>query len=225
MILKRGEKYIAPSILSANFLKLEEDIKTAYHNNAEIIHFDVMDGNFVPNISFGIPVLQSLSEIKKSIPVYFDAHLMIEKPERYIKDFSQAGADMISFHIEATYHPYRVFDIIKKEGKLAGVAMNPGTSIESIYVLLDVIDFVLVMTVNPGFGGQRFIEKVAWKISKLDKLRKEKSLDFLIEVDGGLNSENVKMVADLGADILVFGSFMFSGNIKERIKEIRESLR
>lgn len=225
MILKKGKKYIAPSILSANFLKLEEEIETVYHSNIEIIHFDVMDGNFVPNISFGIPVLQSLSEIKKRIPVYFDAHLMIEKPERYIKDFSQAGADMISFHIEATYHPYRVIDIIKREGKIAGVAINPGTPVSSVLSLLDVADFILVMTVNPGFGGQKFIEKVSSKILELDRIRKDKGLDFFIEVDGGLNDENSKMVANLGADILVFGSFMFPGNVKERIKTIEKSLR
>lgn len=224
MVLKRGIKYIAPSILSANFLKLGEEIETVHRNGADIIHFDVMDGNFVPNISFGIPVLQSLSEIKKRIPVFFDVHLMIEKPERYIKDFSQAQADIISFHVEATYHPYRVIDLIKKEGKTAGVAINPGTPASLIYPLLDIVDFVLVMTVNPGFGGQKFITNAANKISELDRIRKEKGLDFLIEVDGGLNSENIKMVSELGADIFVFGSFMFSGNTEDKIRAIRELL-
>lgn len=222
-IFKRRDKiYIAPSVLSADFLRLGEEIESVVNHGADIIHFDVMDGNFVPNISFGIPVLESVARIKdKHKNIMLDVHLMIEKPERYIKEFSSAGADMISFHIEATYHPYRVLDMIKSDNKIAGIAINPGTPVQLLTVFLPELDFVLVMTVNPGFGGQKIIKSMLSKITELDATRREMGYSFLIEADGGLNDENVVEFIDAGTDILVFGSFIFSGDRKDKIETIK----
>ncbi len=214
--------FIAPSILSADFSRLGEQIHEVESAGADMIHFDVMDGHFVPNISFGIPVLESLRENFRNIT--FDVHLMISDPDRYVPEFIKAGADIISFHIEATPHAHRIIDMIKSEGKKAGIAINPATPVSALDEVLQYVDVCLAMSVNPGFGGQKFIKETLMKIKKLASLRVEKGLNFLIEVDGGLNIDNCVSVAEAGGDILVFGSFTFRGKPSERISELRQVL-
>ena len=165
-----------------------------------------MDGQFVPNISIGIPILDSVRAITQ-LPI--DVHLMIEQPEQYINTFAEHGADMISIHVEATQHIHRALQMIKNAGKKAGVVINPGTPVESLLPVLEIVDFVLVMTVNPGFGGQSFIEACAAKVKILRDLRQSLNLNFNIEVDGGINNETIKICADNGADMFVTGSYFF----------------
>ncbi len=198
---------IAPSILSADFSKLEEQIKLVEEGGADFIHLDVMDGHFVPNITFGPPVIKMLKKVTK-IP--FDVHLMIEKPDQYIKDFVDAGADIITVHQEACIHLHRTIQHIKSYGIKAGVALNPSTSIESIRYILDEIDMVLIMTVNPGFGGQYFIKQMKDKIIDLRNLVKTRNLNIDIQVDGGIKLDNIKEVASYGANIFVAGSAIFN---------------
>ncbi|NMB07194.1 MAG: ribulose-phosphate 3-epimerase [Tissierellia bacterium] len=207
---------ISPSILSADFSKLKEEILFLEEGGADYIHLDVMDGVFVPNISFGPPVIKSLRNIT-NIP--FDVHLMVDKPERYIKDFYEAGADIITIHQEATTHLHRTIEEIKAFGLKAGVSLNPATPLESLEYILEYIDMVLIMTVNPGFGGQKYIKSMNRKISNLRKIIDNRNLDILIEVDGGIKLDNAKDVIDLGADILVVGSGIFEAdNVIERTK-------
>lgn len=198
---------IAPSILSADFSRLEEQIKLVEEGGADFIHLDVMDGHFVPNITFGAPVIKMLRKVTK---VPFDVHLMIEKPDQYIKDFVDAGADIITVHQEACTHLHRTIQYIKSFGVKAGVALNPSTSIESIRYILDEIDMVLIMTVNPGFGGQYFISQMKDKIIDLRKMIKERNLNIDIQVDGGIKLDNVKEVESYGANIFVAGSAIFN---------------
>ena len=205
-------KKILPSILSADFANLERDIKELESIGVDMFHIDVMDGNFVPNISFGFPIIES---IRPKTDKVFDCHLMIANPENYVEQFCNVGCDMVSFHIEATNHADRVIQVIKKNGKKAGIVLNPQTSIESIKYLLPKLDYVLIMTVNPGFGGQKFIPEMLEKIEELAKLREEKNYNFLIEVDGGINTETSKACRDKGADLLVCGSFLFGASNKE----------
>ena len=205
-------KKILPSILSADFANLERDIKELESIGIDMFHIDVMDGNFVPNISFGFPIIES---IRPKTDKVFDCHLMIANPENYVEQFCNVGCDMVSFHIEATNHAYRVIQVIKNKGKKAGIVLNPQTSIESIKYLLPKLDYVLIMTVNPGFGGQKFIPEMLEKIEELAKLREEKNYNFLIEVDGGINAETSKACRDKGADLLVCGSFLFGASNKE----------
>ena len=200
-------KYLAPSILSANFWRLGEDIQACIRGGADIIHFDVMDGHFVPNITFG-PVL--LESIKKHCDLPLDAHLMIENVDRYIPEFAKAGADMISIHIENNYHVHRSIDLIKSLGCKAGIAINPGTSLRAIEEILHYVDFVLLMSVNPGFGGQTFIERSKERLIKLRRMVDEINPNILIEIDGGVKESNIAELARLGADILVVGSGLFS---------------
>lgn len=210
---------ISPSILSADFSKLKEEIKLLEEGGADYIHLDVMDGTFVPNISFGAPVIKSLRPIT-DIP--FDVHLMVDRPERYIKDFYDAGADIITVHQEATTHLHRTIEEIKSYGLKAGVSLNPATPLESIEYILDYIDWVLIMTVNPGFGGQGYIKSMDRKISSLKKIIHERNLDILIEVDGGIKLDNARQVLDLGADVLVSGSGIFEAeDTPKRIKEFK----
>ncbi len=213
---------IAPSILSADFARLGEEVKMVEAAGVDYIHIDVMDGNFVPNISFGQVVVSALRPVTK-LPL--DVHLMIADPENYINDFVKAGADIIMAHVEATPHIHRVVQMIKAAGVKPGVVLNPGTPIEAIkYVLADV-DQVLVMTVNPGFGGQSFIEGTVEKIAELDRLRKEKGYHYEIEVDGGIQPETAKKCAEAGADVFVAGSYIYGADKpEEKIAALRAAL-
>ncbi|EDS76167.1 ribulose-phosphate 3-epimerase [Clostridium botulinum C str. Eklund] len=211
---------LAPSILSADFSNLGEDIKKIDKYGADIIHIDVMDGMFVPNISFGIPIIKSIRNITK-LP--FDVHLMIEDPARYIENFAKSGADIITVHYEADRHLDRTINYIKSFGVKAGIALNPATPVESIRHLIGIVDMVLIMSVNPGFGGQKYIEYCSDKIRKVKELAKELNKDLLIEVDGGVGANNIKKVVECGANVIVAGSAVFkNGEIEKNIKEIKE---
>ena len=207
-------KKILPSILSADFANLERDVRELEQIGIDMFHIDVMDGNFVPNISFGFPIIEA---IRSKTDKIFDCHLMIARPEEYVERFCNAGCEMVSFHIEATNHADRVIQIIKNSGKKAGIVLNPQTPIESVKYLLPKLDYVLIMTVNPGFGGQKFISEMLEKIEELAKIREEKGYSFLIQVDGGVNVETSKLCRDRGADLLVCGSFLFGTEDKEKI--------
>lgn len=211
-------KKILPSILSADFANLGKDIKEMEAAGIDMFHIDVMDGHFVPNISFAFPVIES---IRKVTDKTFDVHLMISNPDIYIEKFLDAGADMLSFHIEATNHADRLIQIIKSKGKKAGIVLNPQTTVATIKHLLAKVDYVLIMTVNPGFGGQSFISEMLEKIKELDDIRKTNHLDYLIQVDGGINVETSKLCREKGADLLVCGSFLFASENKQKtIKEL-----
>ena len=205
---------VAPSLLAADFSDLKNEIDKVEKAGAEYLHLDVMDGAFVPNISFGAPVI---SAIRKHSNLIFDVHLMIENPDRFIKDFVEAGADIITVHAEATKHLNRTLQLIKSYGKKVGISLNPSTPVEMIKYELKNIDMVLIMTVNPGFGGQTFIENMTDKIKELRTL--DKNID--IEVDGGINAETGKKVKEAGANILVAGSYIFNGDYKERIDSLK----
>lgn len=211
---------IAPSLLSADFGKLAEEIQMLNESDAGVIHVDVMDGRFVPNISFGFPVMDVLRKYAKK-PL--DVHLMIEEPEKYALRFADAGADWISFHIEATPHAHRLLQQIRLAGKKAGIAINPQTPAAQIADLLGELDFVNIMSVNPGFGGQQFIQGSLKKMEVLANSRKENQLGFLIEVDGGVSLSNAALLKQAGADVLVAGNSVFksespSGAISELLK-------
>ena len=201
---------LSPSILSADFANLERDIRLAEDAGAQYIHLDVMDGAFVSNITVGIPVLKSVRKVTDAV---LDVHLMIEKPERYIHEFAEAGADIITVHAEATDHLDAVIEMIKKEKVMAGVALNPSTPLSVIEYILPKVDMVLIMSVNPGFGGQSFIPYCLDKISDLSRLLDKKGLKTDIEVDGGVNLENVSEIVEAGANIIVAGSAVFNGDI------------
>ncbi len=210
---------IAPSILSADFTVLGEEIKRAEQAGADWIHVDVMDGRFVPNITIGQEVVRSIRRVT-SLP--FDVHLMIVEPERYIKEFAEAGSDYITVHYEASVHLHRTVQSIKEEGVRAGVSINPATPVMVLEEIIADLDLVLIMSVNPGFGGQRFIEGSLGKITQLKRLRDERGLDFLIEVDGGIKVDNAQSVMDAGADVLVMGSGFFnSPDYSEVVRKIR----
>jgi|UniRef100_A0A7C2Z3H4 ribulose-phosphate 3-epimerase len=215
-------KLLAPSILSADFWRLGEQIQECIEGGADIIHFDVMDGHFVPNITFG-PVL--LESIKKHCPLPLDAHLMIENPDKYIPDFIKAGADMVSVHVENTPHLHRTIDLIKSLGAKAGVVINPATPLSSLEEIIYYVDFVLLMSVNPGFGGQKFIDRSLIKLKRLKAMVKSINPNILIEVDGGIKEDNILEVARAGADIFVVGSGIFGAeDIKAQTKKLKEIL-
>ena len=216
-------KSIAPSILSANFANIQRDIKIVENETkCKYLHIDVMDGNFVPNISIGQPFIKSLRKISNMI---FDVHLMVEKPERYIEDFKKSGADILTVHCEATTHLHRTLSQIRQCGMKAGVTLNPATPIETLLPILDIVDLVLVMSVNPGFGGQSFISNSLYKLQKLQEYKKEYGYDYIVEVDGGVNEKTIKQVSNAGAELLVAGSALFNENgIKNNIEKLEKYL-
>lgn len=203
---------LSPSILSADFSKLGEQVRCLDEAGAQYVHIDVMDGMFVPSISIGLPVVKTLRPCTERI---FDVHLMIEEPIRYIEEFAEAGADIITVHAEACKHLDRTVEAIKEKGLLAGVALNPATSIESIRYILPKVDMVLIMTVNPGFGGQKLIPYTIEKVRDAKKLLDEVGSKADIEVDGGVNLDNVAELLDAGANIIVAGSAVFGGDIAQ----------
>lgn len=194
---------LSPSMLAADFTKLGEQLKILEDAKVPYLHLDVMDGVFVPNISFGIPVIKS---IRKATKMLFDVHLMIVEPEKYVEEFYKAGADLICFHVEATKNPADVISQIKSFGLKAAITLKPGTPLQEIEPFLEQLDMVLVMTVEPGFGGQKFMADQLEKVERLAKIKKEKQLSFDIEVDGGITLDNVQQVLEAGANVIVAGS-------------------
>lgn len=210
---------LSPSILSADFANLGEGVERAAKAGAEYIHIDVMDGAFVPNISFGMPVIKSIRPLTDKV---FDVHLMIEEPVRYIQEFVDAGADMITVHVEACKHLHRTVQVIKSYGIKAGVVLNPATSLSTIEEILPEVDMVLLMSVNPGFGGQKYIETTTDKIRRLRQMINDRNLNVDIEVDGGVTLDNVDMLIEAGANILVAGSAVYKGSIEDNVKGFLE---
>ena len=202
---------LAPSLLSADFASLGDEIKKIESNCGEAVHIDVMDGSFVPEITYGQPVIRSVRKLTK-LP--FDVHLMIEKPELHINSFAEAGADWITFHYEATSHAHRIIQMIHNLGKKAGVAVCPGTPVAVLSEILPCADIILVMTVNPGWGGQKIIPSCVEKVAELKTIREKKGYGYLISVDGGINNETLRSVLDAGTDIVVSGSSFFNGSLK-----------
>lgn len=213
---------IAPSLLASDFANLQQEIEMVNQSDADWFHLDIMDGVFVPNISFGMPVIEAIAKHAKK-PL--DTHLMIVDPDRYIKTFGDLGIDHLTVHYEACPHLHRTLQAIKAEGMKAGVAINPHTSVNLLEDTIQDIDIVLVMSVNPGFGGQSFIENTYQKVADLKELINRKNAKTLIEIDGGVNAENAKKLVDHGADVLVAGSFVFkSEDPMATIKELKEKI-
>lgn len=216
---------LSPSLLAADFMKLEKELQDITDGGANYLHIDVMDGHFVPSISFGIPLIKSM---RSRIELLFDVHLMISNPERYILDFAKCGADIITVHAESTNHLNRVIAQIKELGLKAGVALNPSTPLSALEYVLEYIDMVLIMSVNPGFWGQQYIDNSTKKICNLRKLISERKLNIDIEVDGGIKLHNVKEVLDAGANVIVAGSAVFNedtlGNTKKFVNALNNEI-
>jgi len=213
---------IAPSILSCNFLTLEKEIKAVEEAGADLIHIDVMDGHFVPNITIGPVFVEAIKKITKK-PL--DVHLMIENPGNFVERFIDAGADIITVHVETDPHILRTIDVIKSKGRKAGITLNPSTSLETLEYSMDTVDLLLIMTVNPGFGGQSYIETMDKKIRKAREMIKKTRRIIDLEVDGGLKASNARRVAEAGANMMVMGTEIFhSKNYKEKIEEVRRNV-
>lgn len=210
---------LAPSILSADFNCLGEEIRKVEEAGVQWLHIDVMDGSFVPSISYGMPVIAS---IRKHTELFFDVHLMVEGPGRYIQEFQACGADQLTVHAEACKHLDSTLRLIKKAGMRAGVALNPATPLSVLEYVLPLVDMVLIMTVNPGFGGQTYIETCTEKVRKLKKMVLDAGLDVDIQVDGGINRQTLPGVLEAGANVIVAGSSVFGGNIQENVQELME---
>lgn len=212
---------ICPSLLSANICNLEKDLRILENNNIEVLHIDIMDGNFVPNIAFGIYQVEGLRKLNE---MEFDVHLMVENPDLFVEPLVEAGADSLTVHFEASKHLYKTIRYIKSFGIKAGVALNPSTPISLLEHILPMLNRVLIMSVEPGFGGQEFIPFSLDKIKALNKIKKENGYDFDIQVDGGINIKNINDVVNAGVNEVVIGSSLFKGSIEENIKNFKSSL-
>ena len=213
---------IAPSILAADYANFASELKRIEETSAEYVHIDIMDGQFVPNISFGADVVASMRKHSKLV---FDCHLMVVNPERYVDAFAQAGADIMTIHAESTLHIHGALQKIKAAGMKAGVVINPGTPVSAIESVLSLVDQVLIMTVNPGFGGQAFIPETLEKVAKVAQLRDEKGYDFDIEVDGGVDNKTIKACYDAGANVFVAGSYLFkASDLAAQVESLRVAL-
>ena len=212
---------IAPSVLSADYANFETELKKLEASGAEYAHLDVMDGHFVPNISFGAGVVASMRPHSKMV---FDCHLMVSNPEHHIEEFARAGADIISIHVEATPHIHGALQKIRSAGVKPSVVINPGTPVEAIKNVLNLVDQVLVMTVNPGFGGQAFLPETMGKIRELVALREANQLNFDIEVDGGIDDKTIQMAREAGANVFVAGSYVFKGDVSHQVQTLRDAL-